>query len=66
MRGKRLTVEQCKQLEACGIKGDPRKKFLAEKNTPTMLQLKDIRTGDSVKFRKIKEQRRVTLELMYE
>lgn len=37
MRGKRLTVEQCKLLEAYGIKGDPRKKFLAVKNTPTML-----------------------------
>lgn len=31
MRGKRLTVEQCKQLEAYGIKGDPRKKVFSRK-----------------------------------
>lgn len=66
MRGKRLTVEQCKLLEAYGIKGDPRKKFLAVKNTPTTLQLKDIKTGSTVKFAKVGDPRHVTLELIYE
>ncbi len=63
MRGKKLTVAQKKWLQAYGIKNtDP---YLMQKNTPEMLQLKDNRTGDVIKFKKIIDGRcNVTLELM--
>lgn len=42
MKGKKPTVEQRRWLQDFGIKNtDP---YLVQKNTPTLLQLKDTRT----------------------
>lgn len=60
MKGKKPTVEQRRWLQAYGIKNtDP---YLVQKNTPTLLQLKDTRTDTIIKFTKVVSRRSVTLE----
>lgn len=60
MKGKKLTVEQRRWLQDFGIKNtDP---YLVQKNTPTLLQLKDTRTDTIIKFTKVVSRRSVTLE----
>ena len=60
MKGKKPTVEQRHWLQDFGIKNtDP---YLVQKNTPTLLQLKDTRTDTIIKFTKVVSRRSVTLE----
>lgn len=60
MKGKKPTVEQRRWLQDFGIKNtDP---YLVQKNTPTLLQLKDTRTDTIIKFTKVVSRRSVTLE----
>ena len=60
MKGKKPTVEQRRWLQDFGIKNtDP---YLVQKNTPTLLQLKDTRTDAIIKFTKVVSRRSVTLE----
>lgn len=62
MKGKKPTVEQRRWLQDFGIKNtDP---YLVQKNTPTLLQLKDTRTDTIIKFTKVVSRRSVTLELI--
>lgn len=63
MRGKRLTVAQKKWLHEYGIMNT--QAYLAQKNTPTLFQIKDTITGEILKFKKtVDRKQNVTLELI--
>ena len=60
MKGKKLTVAQMKQLNACGITDTT--PYLMQKNTSTLLQIVNRNTGDVIKFKKIVDRHNVSLE----